>query len=49
MTQDVARLKRQGVLVRTCASFGLPGHVLRLAVKREAENERLVNLLFPED
>lgn len=49
MTQDVAHLKRRGVLVRTCASFGLPESVLRLAVKREEENERLVRLLFSED
>ncbi|HYT40353.1 MAG TPA: aminotransferase class I/II-fold pyridoxal phosphate-dependent enzyme, partial [Acidimicrobiia bacterium] len=36
-----ARLARHGVLVRDCASFGLPGHV-RVAVPDEAGLDRLV-------
>ena len=36
-----ARLARQGVLVRDCTSFGLPGHI-RVAVPDEAGLERLV-------
>lgn len=45
MTETAARLKRQGVLVRTCASFGLGPNWLRLAVKRDEENDRLIFLL----
>jgi histidinol-phosphate/aromatic aminotransferase/cobyric acid decarboxylase-like protein len=36
-----AHLARQGVLVRDCTSFGLPGHV-RIAVPDEAGLARLV-------
>jgi threonine-phosphate decarboxylase len=35
-------LLRRGVLVRDCASFGLPAHV-RIAARRPGENERLLN------
>ena len=42
MTAIAAMLKRRGILVRTCASFGLPGNYLRLAVKTEEENNRLI-------
>lgn len=45
MTESANRLKRQGVLVRTCASFGLGPNWIRLAVKREEENDRLIRLL----
>ena len=38
-------LKTQGILVRTCASFGLPPQFLRLAVKTERENTVLINAL----
>ena len=45
MTQAAARLKEQRILVRTCASFGLPPDVWRLAVKTEEENARLIACL----
>lgn len=45
MTNVVAFLKGKGILVRTCASFGLPPQFLRLAVKTEAENQRLIEAL----
>lgn len=45
MDNDVAILKEEGILVRTCASFGLPGSILRLAVKTEAQNARLIRAL----
>lgn len=48
MTQTAERLRAQGVLVRTCESFGLPGHVLRLAVRTEEENARLMEALWNE-
>jgi histidinol-phosphate/aromatic aminotransferase/cobyric acid decarboxylase-like protein len=37
-----AALARQGVLVRDCSSFGLPGHV-RVGVPHEAGLRRLVD------
>jgi histidinol-phosphate/aromatic aminotransferase/cobyric acid decarboxylase-like protein len=43
--EAVKALKRQGILVRECASFGLPSNFLRLAVRTEAENARLVAAL----
>ena len=45
MTAAVQALKDKGILVRTCASFGLsPAHI-RLAVKTEEENQRLTGEL----
>jgi threonine-phosphate decarboxylase len=37
-------LLRRGILVRDCASFGLPAHV-RIAARRPAENERLLHVV----
>ena len=48
MQDIVARLKKQGILVRTCTSFGLDGHYLRLAVRLDNENARLVSILKEE-
>lgn len=45
MTSVAEWLKTQGILVRTCASFGLPPQFLRLAVKTEEENAVLLNAL----
>ena len=45
MTGAAAALKEQRILVRTCESFGLPDSFLRLAVRTEEENERLINAL----
>lgn len=45
MTEAAARLKARGILVRTCASFGLQESVLRLAVKTEEQNDRLIHEL----
>ena len=45
MTEAAERLKQRGILVRTCASFGLGGQYLRLAVKTEEENETLIREL----
>lgn len=45
MTPVAEWLKTQGILVRTCASFGLPPQFLRLAVKTEKENAALINAL----
>ena len=42
MTEAAAQLKENGILVRTCASFGLSASVWRLAVKTEEENTRLI-------
>ncbi len=41
-------LHRHGVLVRSCRSFGLPGH-LRLAARPAADVERLLAALHAED
>lgn len=46
MTDAVAALKARGILVRTCASFGLGPELLRLAVKTDEENKRLVEALW---
>jgi len=40
-TEPAARLLARGILVRDCASFGLPDSI-RIAVRRREENERLV-------
>lgn len=40
------RLKGKGILVRTCESFGLPKDHLRLAVRTEEDNQRLVDAMF---
>ena len=45
MTEAAARLKAGGILVRTCASFGLGDQWLRLAVRTEEENDRLIEEL----
>lgn len=45
MTECVRMLKAQGVLVRTCASFGLPPSCLRIAVRTEAEHEKLIEAM----
>ena len=45
MQDTVRALKQRGILVRTCESFGLSAHYLRLAVRLEAENTRLVTEL----
>ena len=45
MTETVARLREKRILVRTCASFGLPPRYLRLAVKTVEENERFLAVL----
>ena len=45
MTPVAQWLKTQGILVRTCASFGLPPQFLRLAVRTEKENVRLIQAL----
>lgn len=45
MAGAAAALKEQKIMVRTCTSFGLPGNRLRLAVRTEAENNRLINTL----
>ena len=41
----VDALARRKILVRTCADFGLPGSFWRLAVKTEAENQYLTEIL----
>ena len=45
MTWAAEMLKQKGILVRTCASFGLPASMWRLAVKTEEENARLIACL----
>ena len=43
------RLKRQGILVRDCANYvGLGDSYIRVAVRRQVENERLVDALAAE-
>ena len=37
-------LLKRGILVRDCASFGLPGFV-RIATRRPEENERLLSAI----
>ena len=44
-TPLVSYLKEQHILVRTCASFGLGSNWLRLAVKTDEENARLVSAI----
>ena len=39
------RLRERRILVRTCASFGLPDRWLRLAVRTEEDNRRLTEEL----
>ncbi len=48
MTEAAQRLKERHILVRTCASFGLPPCVWRLAIKTEEENARLIACLEEE-
>ena len=48
MTEAAIRLKEKHILVRTCASFGLPPSVWRLAIKTEEENARLIACLEEE-
>lgn len=45
MIKAAERLKKERMLVRTCASFGLPDSVWRLAVKRDEENQLFVQTL----
>ena len=45
MTAIAEKLKDRGILVHTCASFGLDGNYWRLAVKTEAENQRFIKEL----
>ncbi len=45
MKEAAEKLKARGILVRTCASFGLADSFLRLAVKTETENGRLIAAL----
>jgi len=45
MAEIADTLKKEGILVRTCSSFGLDDRFLRLAVKTPPENERLLDAL----
>lgn len=45
MCRAVERLKEKRILVRTCASFGLANSMLRIAVKTDEENDRLLDAL----
>lgn len=45
MCRTAEWLKTQGILIRTCGSFGLPDRFVRLAVKAEKENSRLAEAL----
>ena len=46
MSSAVEQLRAQHILVRTCASFGLGKSMLRLAVRTDAEKDRLVDALW---
>lgn len=46
MSRAVEGLKEQHILVRTCASFGLESSMLRIAVKTDEENDRLLDALM---
>ncbi len=45
MTDASARLKSKSILVRSCGSFGLGSNWLRLAVRTDEENDRLIGEL----
>lgn len=45
MEETAERLKGRHILVRTCRSFGLSDRWLRLAVRTEEENRRLIGVL----
>lgn len=45
MSTAAEALRGEGILVRTCGSFGLPVSFLRLAVRTEEENDRLIGAL----
>lgn len=45
MTDAARRLREEGILVRTCESFGLGPNDLRLAVRTDGENERLIKAI----
>lgn len=49
MSAEVDRLKKHHILVRTCASFGLGKSVLRIAVRTDAENDRLAAALWAKE
>ncbi|AAL80417.1 aminotransferase [Pyrococcus furiosus DSM 3638] len=40
----IEKLKENGILVRDCKSFGLPGYI-RFSVRRREENDKLINIL----
>lgn len=45
MEHIIAYLKQRGILVRSCASFGLKDSFIRLAVKTDTQNARLIAAL----
>ena len=45
MSAEAEALKARKILVRTCASFGLPAGFWRLAVKTEEENNRFIDVM----
>lgn len=45
MSAEAETLKARKILVRTCASFGLPASFWRLAVKTEEENARFIAVM----
>ena len=45
MSMAAIALKAEGILVRTCGSFGLGAQWLRLAVRTDGENDRLIGAL----